>query len=82
MRVLGKDVAFEWAFPLHMVDRVPLLKKAGLEHWWFDGPEAAARAAYAQRSGGPNWGAYEEQIGLIRAHWTQIGRELSATPEY
>ena len=72
LRLLGPNVVLEWAFlPTH-IKKVKQLRSAGVEPWWFDGDESAARQGYVNRDGVVNLEEYETQVARIRAAWPQI----------
>ena len=92
MRALGPDVIVEWGFKVALLGCVRYLRAAGLESWWFDGDEMAARQGYINRRGDSPEAmrAYQVQVDEIQAAWPQLERfygdhiirTVSAGPTY
>jgi|ERR1035438_6359219 hypothetical protein len=92
VRALGPDVIVEWGFKVALLGCVRYLRAAGLESWWFDGDEMAARQGYINRRGDSPEAmrAYQVQVDEIQAAWPQLERfygdhiirTVSAGPTY
>ena len=90
LQQVGPDVAFEWGMRMEFLGAVPALVPLGVEPWWFDGEEPAAREGWLMAHGEAGLPAYEIQRDAIAAHRLQIeqvfqGRivgTVSAGPTY
>jgi hypothetical protein len=62
-----------WGFPPGCLPAVEALQRAGVELWWFDADEAAARSAYATCGKG-TLVDFDNQLSQIHASWPKIER--------
>jgi hypothetical protein len=71
LRHLSCPVVLDWGFPPSWLDVVAMLKTAGVQIWWFDADQEAARKAYIARGDRPIE-CFERQIAKISRHWAEI----------
>lgn len=84
-----QSVVCDWGFPVQFSGTIERLHAHGMETWWFDGDDAAARESFLKRGRG-SAAAFDKQLAEIRKYWPIFGGHYSgrvvitvtAGPEY